>query len=90
MKAIVTNGQAEYIFENDHEKISFRHAALSVKKCIQIKKLAENDKLWKGYCLISISFNIIDGLNKLRIKKVKSKGPLVIEIFPNKVEIIQD
>jgi hypothetical protein len=59
---------ALYILEANGGKTSFRTEPLSVKKCLQVKRISEAGKRWKGYSLKEMIFNM-NGLVKLHIEQ---------------------
>lgn len=58
---------ATYIIETQGRHIEFKHTAFNLARCMQIQRLANANKTWKGYYLQQIEFTM-NGLVKLHIR----------------------
>jgi len=58
---------ATYIIQTENEIIEFEAEALNFNKCLQIKRIAEAKKKWKGYELSKMEFGL-KGLIALQIR----------------------
>lgn len=59
--------KATCIIETDNKQIQFANTALSLKKCLQIKRISEANKTWKGYYVLEMAITPY-GLSKIHIK----------------------
>lgn len=57
---------AKYIIQTIDKIIEFEGTALSLNKCLQIKRLAKADKKWKGFRLSKLEYGE-NGLSLLHI-----------------------
>lgn len=58
---------ANYTVDEPGRTTTFKGKPLIFKKCLQIMRLSENGKKWKGFELISILF-VSGGLKEIHIK----------------------
>ena len=49
--------EAIYNIQTGQQMISFKAKALPLNKCLQIKRISEAEKHWKGYRLIAMSYS---------------------------------
>jgi len=61
---------ATYIIETDNKQIKFENTALSFNKCMQIKRISDANKTWKGYYVFEITITPY-GLSKIHIKQLR-------------------
>jgi hypothetical protein len=66
---------ATYIIETDNKQIKFENTALNFNKCLQIKRISEADKTWKGYYVLKMTITHY-GLSEIHIKH---RGAMVNE-----------
>ena len=58
---------ATYIIETGNKQIQFENTALDFKKCLQIKRISDANKTWKGYYVLEMTITPY-GLSKIHIK----------------------
>ena len=61
---------AKYIIQTNDRITEFEDESIGIIKCLQIKRIADAKKTWKGYSLFKMDFSV-NGLNKLHIIKWK-------------------
>jgi len=59
--------KAKYIIQTENEIIEFEAEALNFNKCLQITRIDEAKKKWKGYELSKMEFGL-NGLIALQIR----------------------
>lgn len=58
---------ATYIIETDNKQIKFEDTALSFQKCLQIKRISEANRTWKGYYVLKMTITPCE-LSEIHIK----------------------